>query len=173
MRAVRRRLLPLLAVSLTALGALSLPAAASSSPWKKGGQPTCSVTITSASSSSTTCTGALSGSRTQSWLATLDVDGVAAYRCQDTTGATVAGQTQVGETAGTSTPFQTSNRSTSFTTDPTVLAAPSTVSASQAGCASGTTAVDPTLTTFRVTLTIAPATGDATMLVCTAPTAAA
>lgn len=170
MRAVRRRLLPFLAVSLTALGAISLPAAATSSPWKKGGQPTCTVTITSASSSSTTCSGSLSGvgPKAQSWLANLDVDGFAVYRCQDSTGATAAGQNQVGETAGTSTPFQTTNKSTAFTTDPTVLTAPSTASTSQAGCASGTSAVDPTLTTFRVTLTVVAAAGDSTMLICSA-----
>jgi hypothetical protein len=169
MRVVRPRLLPVLALTLTAMGALTVPVSASSSPWKKGAQPTCTVTVTSTSSSSTTCAGSLSGApKTQSWIANLDVDGFAAYRCQDSTGATVAGQNQVGETAGTSTPFQTSNKSTSFTAGPTVLAAPSTVSTAQAGCADGTSAVDPTLTSFRVTLWITPDSGDGTFLSCTA-----
>jgi len=155
------RLFPAVAVSLTAVVAVSVPAAASSSQFKKGGQPTCTVTITSTSSSSTTCTGTLAGGglNGQHWLANLDVSGFAVYRCQDSTGATVPGQNHVGSQAQTSTPFQTTSKNTSFTTDPTVLAAATTVSTSQAGCAAGTTAVDPTLSTTGITLSLVVPTG--------------
>ncbi len=156
------RLLPVLAVSLMAAGALSVPAAlASSSQFKKGGEPTCTVTITSTSSSSTTCTGALAGGGVngQQWLANLDVSGFTVYQCQDSTGATVPAPNQVTADTATSTPFQTSSKSTSFTTVPTVLTAPSTVSASQAGCATGSTALDPTLTTTRIKLSLVVPTG--------------
>lgn len=160
MRVIRR--FAVLAVSVTALGVLLAPSAlASSSQFKKGGEPTCAVTTTSRSSSSTTCTGSLSsgGLNGQQWLANVDVGGFAVYQCQDSTGATVPGQNQVLGDAETSTSFQTNSKSTSFTTDPTVLSAQSTVSASQAGCAGGSTAVGPTLTTTRITLWIVVPTG--------------
>lgn len=167
------RVFPVLAISLTTVGALLVPAAlASSTPFKKGGEPTCTVTITSNSSSSTTCAGALSGGglNGQQWLANVDVSGFAVYQCQASTGATLPGQNQGQDDSETSTSFQTTTKNPSFTTNPTVLAAASTVAASQAGCAADSTAVDPALTTTRIQLLLTAPTSStaATFFVCTA-----
>jgi hypothetical protein len=93
----------------------------------------------------------------------LDVNGVAAYQCEDATGATAPGHGQVQVQGGATSSFTPSKKAPTFTTQPAVLAAPA-VSASQAGCADGTTAVHPTLTTFKVELILAPS-GDGTFLV--------
>lgn len=162
MRFLRRLLV--LAVSLTAVGALSAPAAfATRSVWAKGGQPTCTVTSTAQSGSSTTCTGTLSGADGVQFLVNLAVSGVAVYRCADSTGATVPGQSPVQAQGGSTTSFAPSKKDSTFTTDPAALAAPSPVSASQAGCADGTTPVDPTLTTTKIELWLATV-GDGTIL---------
>lgn len=154
MRLVRR--LFILMVSLTAAGTLFAPAAfATRSVWARGGEPTCTVNITSPSTSSTTCTGTLNGEYGVQFAVNLDVSGVAAYQCQDSTGATVPGQNQVRAQGGSTTSFTPAKKDATFTTDPAVLAAPSTVSASQAGCADGSTVVDPTLTTTKVELWLA------------------
>lgn len=161
MRILRR--LFVLAVSLTAVGALSAPAAlATFTVWAKGGQPTCTVISTSPSSSSTTCTGTFKGASGVQFLINDAVSGVAAYQCQDATGATVPGQNQVPAQGGATTSFTPSKTNPTFTTDPAVLAAPE-VSAAQAGCADGTTAVDPRLTTTKVELWLAPV-GDGPLL---------
>ena len=167
------RLLSVLAVALMAAGASSARTTfASSSLFKRGGEPTCTVTITSTSSSSTTCAGTLSGGglNDQQWLANVDVAGSAVYQCRDSAGVTVPGQNQVQGDTETSTSFQTTSMNTSFTTSPTVVAAASTISASQAGCAADSTTVDPTLTTTKVTLLLTTPTSSAaaTFFVCTA-----
>lgn len=158
-----RRLL-VLAVSLTAAGVLSPSAAfASRSVWAKGGQPTCTVNTTSPSSSSTSCTGTMSGEAGVQFNVDLTVTGVAAYRCEDSTGATAPGQSEVQVQDGSTSSFTPSNKNPTFITVPAVLAAPA-VAASQAGCADGITAVDPTLTTTKVELLLATV-GDAPVLV--------
>lgn len=149
-------LLAVLAVALTAVGALSAPAAfASSSLFKKGGEPICTVTSTSSSSSSTTCTGTLAGNNKSSNLsASTDVSGFAVFQCQTTGSTPTTGQNTVGvETQSSSTPIPT-GQSATFTTNPAVLTAPSTVSAQAAGCPDGSTAVNPTLTTTTIKLII-------------------
>jgi len=164
------RFFSLLTVSLVAMATVAVPAAVgSTSPWAKGGEPTCTITVTSVSSSSTTCTGTLrTGTSGQLESANVDVDGVVGYQCQDASGATVPGQNASGGT-GTQTDFLTSKKATQFTTAPTDLSAQTILSGSGAGCAGGFTVVDPTLTTFRVTLTISvPGTGASTFLVCAA-----
>jgi hypothetical protein len=154
MRFLRRLLV--LAVSLTAVGALSAPAAfATRSVWAKGGQPTCTVTSTSQSSSSTICTGTLSGENGVQFTVNLAVSGVAVYQCADSAGATVPGQDPVRAQGGSTSSFTPSSKDSTFTTDPAILAAPSATSASQAGCADGTTPVDPTLTTTKIELWLA------------------
>jgi hypothetical protein len=150
-----RRLL-IIAVSLTAGGALCAPAAfASHSVWAKGGEPTCTITVTTPSTSSTTCTGTLSGQNGVQFLVNLDVRGVAVYQCQDSTGATVPGQTAVPAEGGSVTSFTPTKKDAMFITDPAGMAAPAAVSASQAGCADGTTAVDPALVTTKVQVWLA------------------
>lgn len=150
-------------VSLSAGAALCAPAAlATRSVWAKGGAPTCTVTITSPATSTTTCTGTLSGGYGVQFSVELDVSGVASYQCQDSTGATVGGQTQVRAQGGSITAFTPSKKNATFVTDPAGMSAPA-VSAAQAGCADGTTAVDPILLTTRIQVTLA-SQGDGTIL---------
>jgi hypothetical protein len=162
MRMFRRLLV--LVVSLSAAGGLSAPAAfATRSVWARGGQPTCTVDVTALSSSSTTCTGTMGGENGMQFLVNVDVSGVAVYECEDSTGATVPGQNQVQAQGGSATSFTPTKKDPTFVTDPAVLAAAPAPSASQAGCADGTTPVDPTLTTTKVQLWIATQ-GDAPLL---------
>jgi hypothetical protein len=158
------RFVPALAVSLAAAGTLSVPAAfAAHSVFAKGGQPSCDVAITSPASSSTSCSGTFSGEDGVPFLVNVAVDGVAVYQCQDATGAVTRGQNQVPAEGGSTTSSTPTKKSPTFTTDPAVLTAPATVSASQAGCAGGSTAVDPSLTTTKVQLWIG-AVGDGTLV---------
>lgn len=162
MRLFRRTLI--IAASLTAAGGLYAPAAfASHSAWAKGGQPTCSVNLTAPSSSTTTCTGTLNGAVGVQFSVDLEVSGIAAYQCQDSSGATVPGQSQVRAQGGSITPFTPTKKNETFTTGLADLVAPA-VSASQAGCADGTTVVDPILVTTKIQLSLA-SQGDGTILV--------
>ena len=148
------RFMLVLAVSVTAVGALSIDAAqATSSLFKTA--PTCTVSATSSSSSSTTCNVTLSGNnKSRNLRADVTTAGFAVYQCQNADGTVTAGQNQVrvdGLMSSTSVP--TGSHAT-FTTNPAVLTAPSTVSAQQAGCADGSTVAGPTLTTTSITLAI-------------------
>lgn len=139
----------LLAVALVLLGGVGV-ASASSSLFAKGGEPVCTVTSTSSSSSSTTCTATLSQKNRDSRLrADVDVSGFAVFQCQTSTGSTTAGQNQVQVYANQSnTPIPLG--ATTFTTSPAVLNAPATVSAQAAGCPTGSTVGNPTLTTTSI-----------------------
>jgi hypothetical protein len=150
---VRLPLALLLVVALALLSGGGVALAASNF-YKKGGEPTCTVTSTSVSSSSTTCTATLAGSNKSSTLmADTGVSGFAVFQCQTAGGSTTTGQNQVRVETQSSTPIPTGANVT-FTTNPTVLTAPSTLSAQQAGCPDGSTAVTPTLTTTTITLSI-------------------
>lgn len=144
------------AVALTAMGALSAPAAhASSSLFIKGGEPTCTVASTSSASTSTICTATLSGNNKNGSLrALVDVSGFAVFQCQATGTTPTTRQNQVQVYANTSfTPIPTGS-SVTFTTNPAVLSAASTVSAQDAGCPTGSTAANPTLTTTTISFRI-------------------
>jgi hypothetical protein len=96
--------------------------------------------------------------------ATTEVDGFAAYQCQDAAGNTAPGQNEVGFGNDSTTDISGTK---SFTTVPTALTAPSTVSTQQAGCADGAaTGVNPILTTTKITLFIG--NGSVIGLTCTA-----
>jgi len=141
-------------------GTLAAPAALADSPhFKKGGTPTCTISSTSARSSSTTCTATLAGLGNEDLLVTTSVSGSAVYQCQNAGGNIAPGQNKVlvgPATSQTSIPAgQIKNGNLTFFTVPVVLTAPSTVSAQAAGCPNNNwTGVNPTLTTTNITLTI-------------------
>jgi hypothetical protein len=124
-----------------------------SSPFKKGGEPICTVTSTSSSSSSTTCTATLSGKNKVSGnRADIDVSGFVVFQCQTAGSTPTTGQNQVAvETQwASSIPLGVST----FTTSPAVLSAPATVTAQAAGCPDGATVGNPTLTTTAIRFSI-------------------
>ena len=141
-------------------GALTTAALAESPHFKKGGSPVCTITRTSASSTSTTCTASLAGLGNGDLVLRTTVSGFAVYQCRNAGGNIAPGQNKVlvgPVTAPTTIPGSSiKNGNVTFTTNPAVLTAPSTVSASQAGCPnSNWTGVNPTLTVTNITLTIA------------------
>jgi hypothetical protein len=146
--------------SLFFVATLSVPSAFADSPhFKKGGSPTCTITFTSAASASTTCTATMAGLGNEDVLVTTSVSGSAVYQCQNAGGNTAPGQNKVlvgPATSQTSIPAsQIKNGNLTFTTNPAVLTAPTTVSAAVAGCPNNNwTGVNPVLTVTSITLVI-------------------
>ena len=142
-----------LAVGMTATAAL-----AASPHFKKGGEPTCTITG-SATSKTVQCKGTLAGLGGGDLSIPTTVSGSAVYQCQNGGGNTAPGQNRV--LVGPSTvpteidSSSIKNGSVTFTTSPNTLAAPTTVSGSAAGCPnSNWTGVNPTLKVTNISLTI-------------------
>jgi hypothetical protein len=159
-----------LAALVGAVTAISTVAFAASPHFKHGGEPVCTVSNTSGSSS-TVCSASLTGLGGGDLVINTTVSGSAVYQCQNNGGQIAPGQNRVlvgPTTAPTTIPAnQIKNGNVSFTTNPAVLTAPSTVSGSQAGCPNANwTGVNPTLTTTNITMTIAQ--GGTTLFTCTA-----
>ena len=159
-----------LAALVGAVTAISTVAFAASPHFKHGGEPVCTVTNTSGSSS-TVCSASLSGLGGGDLVINTTVSGSAVYQCQNNGGQVAPGQNRVlvgPTTAPTTIPAnQIKNGNVSFTTNPAVLTAPSTVSGAQAGCPNANwTGVNPTLKTTNITMTIAQ--GGTTLFTCTA-----
>lgn len=137
-----------------------LSAAQAASPhFKKNGEPVCTVTYTSASSTSTICRTVLAGLGNDDLLAKVTVSGSAVYQCQNQGGNVAPGQNKVlvgPVTEPTLVPKDAiKNGNLTLTTDPAVLSAPTTVTAAEAGCAnSNWTGVNPTLTVTSIKLVI-------------------
>ena len=154
---MRRILVGLL--TLFFIGVSASAALAASPHFKKGGAPTCTVTSTSAPSSSTTCTASLAGLGNATVVVQTSVNGSAVYQCQNGGGNTAPGQNKVLEgpvSAPTDIPSSAvKNGNLTFTTNPVVLAAANTVSGAAAGCPNPNwTGVSPTLTLTNVQLDI-------------------
>lgn len=131
---------------------------AASAHFKRGGSPTCTVTL-NGSSSSTTCTATLAGLGNEDLHIETTVSGTAVYQCQNNGGNIAPGQNKVlVGPATTPTDIDSSaikNGNLQFVTNPAVLSAPSTVSAGAAGCPGANwTGVNPTLTVTSVSLLI-------------------
>jgi hypothetical protein len=146
-----------LALGLTLLSAQV--ALAASPHFKKGGEPTCTITFTSASSASVTCTATMAGLGNADVVVTTSVRGSAVYTCQNQGGNQAPGQNKVliGPATSTTTipASQIKNGNLTFTTVPAVLTAPDTVSAAVAGCPNNNwTGVNPVLTVTSISLTI-------------------
>jgi hypothetical protein len=151
------RRISILCAALLAL-AFAAPAFAGSAHFKKGGEPVCTVS-NSGASSSTVCGASLAGLGNGDLQINVTVSGFAVYQCQNPGGNTAPGQNRVLEgpvTAPTTIPSgQIKNGNVTFTTNPAVLTAPSTVSAAEAGCPSaGWTGVNPSLTVTNIDMTI-------------------
>jgi len=134
-------------------------ATAASPHFKKNGSPTCAVS-TSGSTSSTTCRSSLAGLGGGDLVSNVTVQGEAVYQCQNGGGNTAPGQNRVligPVTAPTTIPAnQIKNGNVSFTTNPAVLTAPGTVTGAEAGCPNPNwTGVNPVLSTTSITMAIA------------------
>ena len=169
---MRSRTRILIAAAVVAVfGALSAVAIAASPHFKHGGEPVCTITGTGTNSTSTTCTASLSGLGGGDLDINTTVSGFAVYQCQNNGGQTAPGQNRVlvgPVTEPTHIPGSAiKNGNLTFTTDPAVLSAPTTVTGAQAGCPNPNwTGVNPVLTVTDITLTIAQ--GGSTLFTCTA-----
>src|SRR4051794_11987233 len=161
----------LLAVTVLVVFGITAQATPAASPhFKKNGEPTCTISG-SATSKTVQCTGTLSGLGGGDLSIPTTVSGSAVYQCQNAGGNIAPGQNRVlvgPVTSPTTIPSGSiKNGNVSFTTNPAVLTAPTTVSGSQAGCPnSNWTGVNPTLTVTNITMTIAQ--GGVTLFTCTA-----
>jgi hypothetical protein len=167
---IMRRIIVILATLFAAIVFTSSPALAASPHFKKGGEPVCTVS-TATASSSTTCSASLAGLGNGDLLLETTVSGFAVYQCQNQGGNVAPGQNKVlvgPVTAPTTIPGdQIKNGNVSFTTNPAVLTAPGTVTGAEAGCPNPNwTGVNPTLTTTNITLTISQ--GGVLLFKCTA-----
>lgn len=152
-----RRLLILLFVPIVVVF-MAVPASASSPHFKRNGEPSCTISG-SDSSKSTTCTASLAGLGNGTLVIDVTVAGSAVYLCQNNGGQTAAGQNKVlvgpATTPTTIDADQIKNGTVTFTTDPAVLTAPTTVTGAQAGCPNANwTGVNPVLTLTSITMDI-------------------
>jgi hypothetical protein len=132
---------------------------AASPHFKKGGTPTCTISGTGTSSTSTTCTGTLTGLSGADLYVNTIVSGSATYTCTNGGGNAAPGQNQVQfGPSTTSTPIsgaQTKNGNLTFNTAPNTLSASPTVTGTQAGCPNNNwTGTNPQLTVTSVELQI-------------------
>jgi hypothetical protein len=169
---MRRIVLILAGVLLTA--ALATSSALASSPhFKRGGDPTCTISGSGTPSRTVTCSAVLAGLGGEDLLINVTVSGFAVYQCQNPSGSnTPAGQNKVlvgPFTAPTNVDSDAiKNGNLSFTTNPATLTAPATVTGSQAGCNNDKwTGVNPTLTITSIVLEIQQPVGT-TIFTCTA-----
>lgn len=154
-----RRLATILVLALGLVLVVAQTSMAASPHFKKGGQPTCTITSTSAPSATVTCTASLSGLGNDDVVVTTSVSGTAVYQCQNNGGGIAPGQNKVligPATSTTSIPAdQIKNGNLTFTTNPAVLTAAPTVPGAVAGCPNPNwTGVNPVLTVTSITLTI-------------------
>jgi hypothetical protein len=154
------------------VSALSVTSALAASPhFKKGGTPTCTITGSGTTSTSTVCTGSITGLGGGDVDINTTVEGFAVYQCQNNGGQTAPGQNRVLVGPST-TPTHISgteikNGNLTFTTDPAELTAAGQVSGSAAGCPNANwTGVNPSLKLTKITLTIAQS--GQTLFTCTA-----
>lgn len=158
MNKILRRLLILLAAVLFVFTAGVSAAQAASPHFKHGGDPVCTVSI-SGSTATTQCTAVITGLGNDDLLATVTVSGFAVYQCQNQGGNVAPGQNKVLVGPVTEPTFIDSsaikNGNLTLTTNPNVLTAPSTVSASAAGCPNNNwTGLNPVLTVTNISLVI-------------------
>lgn len=154
-----KRALIIIASCLLFLFAGSATAQAASPHFKKNGEPVCTISSSNSYTTSTTCRTVLAGLGNDDLLATVTVSGSAVYQCQNNGGNIAPGQNKVLVGPATAPTFIDSdaikNGNLTLNTNPAVLAADATVSASEAGCANNNwTGVNPVLTVTSITLVI-------------------
>jgi hypothetical protein len=165
-----RRLTTILVLALGLLLVTAQASLAAAPHFKKGGEPVCTISGSTASKS-TTCSASLAGLGMETLVINVTASGFAVYQCQNQGGNTAPGQNKVlvgPVTAPTTIPAdQIKNGNVSFTTNPAVLTAPGTVTGAQAGCPNPNwTGVNPVLTVTDITMTIAQ--GGQLLFTCTA-----
>ena len=158
MRITLRRILVLLASVLLVLSAGVSAAQAASPHFKKGGAPTCTISVVD-NTATVTCTATLAGLGNADLVAKLSVSGEAVYQCRNQGGNIAPGQNKVligPATSTTSVPAnQIKNGNLVLTTNPAVLTASDTVTADVAGCPSANwTGVNPVVTVTSISLVI-------------------
>jgi hypothetical protein len=136
----------------------AVDASAASAHFKKGGEPTCTITG-SGSSRTVVCGASLSGLGNGDLKVDVTVSGFAVYQCQNQGGNIAPGQNKVLEgpqTVPTTVPSpENKNGTVTFTTNANTLTAAPTVSGAEAGCPNGNwTGVNPTLTITSINMTI-------------------
>jgi hypothetical protein len=166
----RTRILLVTAI-VTLFGVLSAVAIAASPHFKHGGEPVCTVSGGGTNSTSTTCTASLSGLGGGDLVINTTVSGSAVYQCRNNGGNIAPGQNKVlvgPVTAPTTIPSDAiKNGNVTFTTNPAVLTAPTTVTGSEAGCPGNNwTGVNPVLRTTNISMTISQ--GGSLLFTCTA-----
>jgi len=166
-----KRIFVIAALAVSALLLMASAASAASPHFKKNGEPTCTITGTGTNSASTTCRASLAGLGQDTLVINVTVSGSAVYQCQNGGGNTAPGQNRVlvgPVTAPTTIPAdQIKNGNVSFTTNPAVLTAPTTVSGADAGCPNPNwTGVNPQLRVENISVTISQ--GGVLLFTCTA-----
>ena len=154
-----KRIFVIAALAVSALLLMASGAQAGNPHFKKNGEPTCMISGTGTNSASTTCRASLAGLGQETLVINVTVGGSAVYQCQNGGGNTAPGQNRVlvgPVTAPTTIPAdQIKNGNVSFTTNPAVLTAPTTVSGAAAGCPNPNwTGVNPQLRVENITMTI-------------------
>jgi hypothetical protein len=153
-----KRLIGLLLVPLLAVFFVAAPSVAASPHFKKGGEPTCTIT-SSTGSATTVCRGSLAGLGNDDLLIKTTVSGFAVYQCQNQGGNTAPGQNKVLEGPSTTPTLipsgEIKNGNLTFTTNANTLTAAPTVSGAEAGCPNANwTGVNPRLTVTSISLVI-------------------
>jgi hypothetical protein len=144
---MRRTILAIVTVAALLL-LTAAPSLAASPHFKRGGEPTCTISG-SGTSRTVTCTGSLSGLGNANLLIEVTTEGFAVYQCRNNGGNIAPGQNKVlagPQTEPTLIPSDAiKNGNVTFTTIQITLTAEPAVSAADAGCNRSWTGANPTL----------------------------
>lgn|GEM_PF-1167012 len=124
----------------------------------QNGDPSCTITLSSATSASATCDAEVAGLGQELVNITVTMPGTAVYQCVNKGGNLAPGQNQVlvGPAVGSATanPSEDENGRTLLEASTNALTAPTTVSGQAAGCPNGNwKGINPTLTISSITFT--------------------
>lgn len=152
------RRIALLLITLLFVSALSAPMATAASPhFKKGGEPTCTISGT-AGTATVNCKSTLAGLGNEDVRVIQTVSGTAVYQCQNQGGNTAAGQNKVlvgpvvTPVIFPASAIKNGNLTVSVSS---TLTAPATVTGAAAGCPNPNwTGVNPVLTVTSISFVI-------------------
>jgi hypothetical protein len=152
------RRLALILIALLFVSALTAPTAVAASPhFKKGGEPSCTISGTNPSKT-VTCTATLAGLGNEDVRVIQTVSGSAVYQCQNQGGNTSPGQNKVlvgPVTTPVIFPASAIKNGNLTVTVSSTLTAPTTVTGAEAGCPNPNwTGVNPVLTVTSISFVI-------------------
>lgn len=152
------RRIALLLITLLFVSALSAPSAMAASPhFKKGGEPTCTISGSGASQT-VNCTSTLAGLGNEDVRVVQTVSGTAVYQCQNQGGNTAPGQNKVlvgPQTTPVIFPASAIKNGNLTVSVTSTLTAPATVTGAEAGCPNPNwTGVNPVLTITDISFVI-------------------